>query len=187
MPKQCQNKTKPHSVYSTNTKMSKNRIVNNSVLTYGCSSNWRADYHKYKGSSYAQVLKLAPRGSTVSNVTKVQLHNQRVKTKPAIQKGQVVPPRKKMYSGNIYQKSVQPNTTYGKANNKGTSTRFEILSSLQSMEEESEPTTCVSDKPDAIGSTRPYRVKKTGTPVKCDHTIMNGDTIYSILFYSVLL
>ena len=77
--------------------MSPYRIVNNSVLTHACSSNWRADYHKYKGSSYAQVLKLAPRRSTVSNVTKTHPCHQRVKTNLAVQKGQVVPPRSNIH------------------------------------------------------------------------------------------
>ena len=76
--------------------MYQKKIVNNSTLIHAWSSNWRADYHKYKGSSYAQVLKLVPRGSTVSNVTKTQPRNQRVKTNLAVKKVRVHPKREQL-------------------------------------------------------------------------------------------
>ena len=82
--------------------MYQNRIVNNSTLIQTWSSNWRADYHKYKGSSYVQVQKLVPRGSTVSNVTKTQPCNQRVKTNLAVKKGQSSPQKGTTHSSDTY-------------------------------------------------------------------------------------
>ena len=44
-------------VYVSNINHVRSRIFINKVKMYDGSTNWRADFHRFKGSTYAQVLK----------------------------------------------------------------------------------------------------------------------------------
>ena len=172
--KQCQ----ANVVHSSNINVFQARIVNNSEKKGYDSPNWRADYHKFKGSSYAQVVKLAPRKKVVDTSSNFQSCSQRAKNKWATSTGQESQ-KLRQTAGESYKKlrhakNIRVSTI---ESSKGITThnRFEILANPMTIQE-NDPNTTAPETLDATRGTKPTRVKQTAAPIKRVHPNIVGDT-----------
>ena len=156
--KQCQ----ANVVHSSNINVFQARIVNNSEKKGYDSPNWRADYHKFKGSSYAQVVKLAPRKKVVDTSSNFQSCSQRAKNKWATSTGQESQ-KLRQTAGESYKKlrhakNIRVSTI---ESSKGITThnRFEILANLMTIQE-NDPNTTALETLDAHAAQNPQGSNK---------------------------
>ena len=157
-------------------KLYKARIVYTNSNNNGTSSNWRADYHKFKGLTYAQVveLKSSYRASNNQKLRVIRVESQyQAQSKLTRQtSSQIVPPVKTVGKSN----KVKVNTTKPTVSSYQPiecSNRFAILANegLQSMNHSH--TASVVHKTSLNRGRDTPRVNKTGAPIKRSSTETN--------------
>ena len=161
------NEGKKDCVYKN--KLYKARIVYTNSHNNGTSSNWRADYHKFKGLTYAQIVELKSSNKDSKNqkprVSRVESQYQAQSKFTRQTRSQIVPPAKTVGKSNKVKVSTTK-PTVSSYQPIECSNSFAILANegLQSMNHTHMAS--MVNKTSLDGGRTTPRVSKTGSPIK---------------------